>query len=158
MPDARRASREKAFALLFELSFQPGEAIQTLAERAIEGGDPPPVDGFAMRLAETAASRLEELDDTIAKRLKGWKLNRISRVSHALLRLAVCEMLYFDGIPVGASINEAVELAKIYGDDGAPKFINGVLGSIARNKDDLPGGGIPPAPPQGGLQTPLDPL
>jgi len=134
MPDARRASREKAFALLFELSFQPGEAIASLAERACEGDDPPPADSFALRLAETAAEHLEELDDTIAKRLKGWKLSRISRTSHALLRLAVCEMLYFDGVPVGASINEAVELAKLYGDADAPKFINGVLGAIARNE------------------------
>jgi len=134
MPDARRASREKAFALLFELSFQPGETIASLAERACEGDDPPPADSFALRLAETASLHLEELDEIIAKRLKGWKLSRISRTSHALLRLAVCEMFYFDDIPVGASINEAVELAKIYGDDGAPKFINGVLGAISREE------------------------
>ena len=141
MPDARRASREKAFALLFELSFQPGETIASLAARACEGACPPaadsaavPADGLAMRLAETAAEHIEELDDAIEKRLKGWKLGRISRVSHALLRLAVCEMLYFGDIPVGASINEAVELAKIYGDADAPKFINGVLGAIAREE------------------------
>ncbi|MCL1951648.1 MAG: transcription antitermination factor NusB [Oscillospiraceae bacterium] len=134
MPDNRRASREKAFALLFELSFQPGESIAALWARACEGDDPPPADDFALRLAETAAAHLEELDDTIAKRLKGWKLGRISRVSHALLRLAVCEMLYFDDIPVGASINEAVELAKLYGDADAPKFVNGVLGSISRGE------------------------
>jgi len=133
MPDKRRASREKAFALLFELSFQPEESIAALLERAFEGDDnPPPADAFALRLAETAATHLQELDDTIAKRLKGWKLGRISRVSHALLRLAVCEMLCFDNIPVGASINEAVELAKVYGDADAPKFINGLLGTIAR--------------------------
>ena len=132
MPDARRASREKAFALLFELSFQPEESVATLVERACEGDEPPPVDGFALRLAETAAAHLDELDEAIAKRLKGWKLGRISRVSHALLRLAVCEMLWFDDIPVGASINEAVELAKLYGDAEAPKFINGVLGAISR--------------------------
>jgi len=134
MPSNRRASREKAFALLFELSFQPEESIAALAEHACEGDDPPPADALALRLAETAAEHLAELDETIAKRLKGWKLNRISRTSHALLRLAVCEMLYFENIPVGASINEAVELAKIYGDEDAPKFINGVLGSIAREE------------------------
>ena len=132
MPDHRRSSRVNAFALLFELSFQPEESIASLIACAVEGGDPPAVDSFALQLAETAASHLNELDEIIAKRLKGWKLNRISRTSHALLRLAVCEMLYFDAIPVGASINEAVELAKIYGDADAPKFINGVLGTIAR--------------------------
>ena len=134
MPDKRRASREKAFALLFELSFQPGESIAALLERACEGDDPPAVDAFALRLAETAAEHLEELDEAIEKRLKGWRLSRISRTSHALLRLTVCEMLYFDNIPTGASINEAVELAKLYGDADAPKFINGVLGAIAREE------------------------
>ena len=133
MPD-RRQSREKAFALLFELSFHPDETIASLAERACEGDGPPAVDGFAMRLAETASEHLQELDEAITRRLKGWKLGRISRVSHALLRLAVCEMLYFGDIPVGASINEAVELAKLYGDADAPRFINGVLGAVARQE------------------------
>lgn len=128
----RRESREKAFALLFGLSFQPDETIASLVENACEGDESPPVEAFALRLAEVTASHLDELDDIITKHLKGWKLSRISRVSHALLRLAVCEMLWFDEIPVGASINEAVELAKIYGDDSAPKFINGVLGAVAR--------------------------
>jgi len=134
---ARRASRTAALALLFELSFQPGESIAALIENACEDDEAPRVDSFALKLAETASAHLQELDETIEKRLKGWKLGRISRVSHALLRLAVCEMLYFGDIPVGASINEAVELAKIYGDADAPRFINGVLGSIARDKESL---------------------
>ena len=134
MPDKRRASREKAFALLFELSFQPGESPAVLMARTYDEENPPPADSLALRLAETASEHLEELDEAISQRLKGWKLSRISRVSHALLRLAACEILYFDDIPVGASINEAVELAKIYGDDDAPKFINGVLGAIARGE------------------------
>lgn len=136
MPDqsARRDAREKAFALLFELSFQPEETISSLVEYAQEGDEPPVISGFAIELAETAAVHLEQLDNEIAGRLKSWKLNRISKVSLALLRLAVCEIVYFKDIPVGASINEAVELAKIYGDADAPKFINGVLGAIARGE------------------------
>lgn len=135
MPEqtSRRASREKAFALLFELSFQPEETIQSLLANAVPDSEVPPADDFAIELAEAAAQRLPQLDEAIEPRLKGWKLSRISRVSLTLLRLAVCEILYFDNIPVGASINEAVELAKIYGDDEAPKFINGVLGAVARN-------------------------
>ena len=135
----RRAAREQAFALLFELSFHPDASIASLIENArVEGGEDEdtlraiPVEDFALRAAETAASRLEELDERIAKHLRGWKLSRISRVSLALLRLAACELLWFDDIPAGASINEAVELAKLYGDEDAPRFINGVLGSIAR--------------------------
>jgi len=129
----RRDAREQAFALLFELSFHPGECLRDILDTRGAEDDTPAPDAFALALAECAEAHLTELDEEIAKRLKGWKLNRISRASHALLRLAVCEMKYFDGIPMGASINEAVELAKIYADEGAPKFINGVLGAIARD-------------------------
>ena len=140
MPDPvkRRAAREQAFALLFELSFHPGEALKDiLAAHAALDDDTPAPEPFALEVALCAESHLAELDDAIAQRLKGWKLNRISRAAHAILRLAVCEMQYFDDIPVGASINEAVELAKLYADEEAPRFVNGVLGAIARGgKDD----------------------
>ena len=142
MPDQakRRAAREQAFALLFELSFHPEATIEALLECAVapsEADDeehPIKTEPFAIRLANKAAENLEQLDEAISARLKGWKLSRISRVSHALLRLALCEMFFFDEIPVGASINEAVELAKRYGDDDAPRFINGVLGAVARQE------------------------
>ena len=141
MPDIakRRAAREQAFALLFELSFHPEATIKELLECAAEPseageGSPIKTDPLALRLANKAAENLEKLDEAISERLKGWKLNRISRVAHALLRLALCEMFFFDEIPVGASINEAVELAKRYGDDEAPRFINGVLGAVARQE------------------------
>ena len=137
MPDQakRRAAREQAFALLFELSFHPEATIaELLACAAPDEEHPIQTDPFALRLANKAAENLEQLDAAISERLKGWKLNRISRAAHALLRLALCEMLFFDEIPVGASINEAVELAKRYGDDEASRFINGVLGAVARQE------------------------
>ncbi|MDR3314184.1 MAG: transcription antitermination factor NusB [Oscillospiraceae bacterium] len=145
--NTRRTAREQAFALLFELSFHPGASVAELLANAGEAPadlpaaqDPSaaepiralPVEANALRTAETAVAHLEALDELITKHLRGWKLGRISRVSLALLRLAACELLYFDEIPTGASINEAVELAKLYGDEDAPRFINGVLGSIAR--------------------------
>lgn len=147
MPDKtakRRAAREQAFALLFELSFHPGASVAALLENAQESERPEPllVEDFALRAAETAAEHLAELDELIAGHLRGWKLNRISRVSLALLRLAACELLWFDDIPAGASINEAVELAKVYGDEDAPRFVNGVLGSIARAAENPPAGGV----------------
>jgi len=137
MPDQsiRRAAREQAFALLFELSFHADASVESLVACAVDAGDEPIApDPYALRLAGAAAANLAKLDEEITKRLKKWKLGRISRVSHALLRLALCEMLFFDDIPVGASINEAVELAKRYGDEEAPRFINGVLGAVARQE------------------------
>ena len=129
----RRAAREQAFALLFELSFHPGGSLMEILNTRDD--DTPEPDAFAKELALCAEEHLQALDEEIAKRLKGWKLNRISRASLAILRMAACEICHFDDIPVGASINEAVELAKVYAEDEAPKFINGVLGTLARDQE-----------------------
>lgn len=64
---------------------------------------------------------------------KGWKTSRMGQIDLAILRLAVYEMKYDEDIPVGVAINEAVELAKKYGREESPAFINGILGQIARN-------------------------
>ena len=79
------------------------------------------------------------IDVIISGSSKGWKLERLSRVSLAIMRLAVYEMLWDEGIPFSVSINEAVELAKRYDDEKAPKFINGILNDIA-DKKGLKGG------------------
>jgi len=70
------------------------------------------------------------IDKEISENLKKWDIDRIGKVELAILRLAVSEMLYVEDIPMKVSINEAVELAKTYADDNAPKYINGVLASV----------------------------
>ena len=67
---------------------------------------------------------------------KGWKTSRMGHIDLAILRLAVYEMKYDEEVPVGVAINEAVELAKKYGREESPAFINGILGQIARNGND----------------------
>lgn len=76
----------------------------------------------------------DKLDDMISQHLVNWKLDRIANVDRAVLRLSVYEMVYQEDIPVSVSMNEAIELAKLFGDDKAPKFVNGVLSNI---KNDL---------------------
>ena len=71
------------------------------------------------------------IDPQIEEVSVGWKLNRMSRVDLAILRLAVYELLYDEKIPTGVAINEAVELAKTYGGDASPSFVNGILAKIA---------------------------
>jgi N utilization substance protein B len=73
---------------------------------------------------------LPEIDKKIEAYSRGWKLDRIAKAELAILRLAVFEASYDDGIPVGVAVNEAVELAKKYGDDNGPAFVNGILGKI----------------------------
>ena len=79
----------------------------------------------------------EEIDEHISSNLKkGWKISRISRVSYAIMRLAIYEMLYVDDVPTSVSINEAVELAKKYSMPDDSAFVNGVLGSVAKALDE----------------------
>ncbi len=74
----------------------------------------------------------QELDDIIGQYAQGWALNRLARVDLTILRMAVYELRYMPEVPVGATINEAVELSKRYCEDKSSGFINGILGSVAR--------------------------
>jgi N utilization substance protein B len=84
----------------------------------------------------TLRDRLGDIDALIAGASDHWKIGRIAKVDLAILRLAVCEMMYADDIPVAVAINEAVELAGTYGGDKSSEFVNGVLGRIARSDGD----------------------
>ena len=74
----------------------------------------------------------EELDGLIGGYAQGWNLNRLAKVDLTLLRMGLFELLYLPEVPVGAAINEAVELSKRYGEDKSYSFINGILGTAAR--------------------------
>ena len=72
----------------------------------------------------------EKINELINKYAKNWTVNRMPKVDIAILRLAICEILFVKEIPIKVSVNEALEISKVYCDDKAPKFINGILGSI----------------------------
>ena len=74
--------------------------------------------------------RLPQIDEMISAHSKNWKIDRIAKAELAILRLAVYEAKYDESVPVGVAINEAVELAKEYGEDNGAAFVNGVLGQI----------------------------
>lgn len=134
----RRESREQAFALVFENSFH-NEGLEYILENAQEGRELTlEVSGYAKILTETVLYNIIDIDNIISKASKNWKMNRISRVALAILRVSVCEMFKFEDVPDSVSINEAVELAKTYGGDDDPAFINGVLGAIYKMKQEDP--------------------
>ena len=87
---------------------------------------------FLENLTYGVRARQQELDEIVAQYAQGWALNRLAKVDLTILRMAVYEMLYMPEIPVGATVNEAVELAKRFGEEKSPGFINGILGSVAR--------------------------
>ena len=127
----RHESRQEAFCLLFERIFTDA-TLEEVMENAVEGRDAT-LSVYAVELATTADSHQEELDAIIEPKLKKWKLNRISKVSLAALRLAVSELHYEENIPVSVVINEAVELTKRFSGEEDASFVNGVLANIAKD-------------------------
>ncbi len=126
----RRTAREKALQTLFQIDvsdIDPKEAITHALDE--QESDP-----FFEELVFGVLEQKDKLDEMISQHLVNWKLDRIANVDRAILRLSVYEMVYQEDIPVSVSMNEAIELAKLFGDDKAPKFVNGVLSNI---KNDL---------------------
>lgn len=151
----RKESREIALHLAFELSFGAFKTEEIVTERLDEtvreslSGDiavyAGPIPEDQMRyIRDTVAGigdHLAELDAAIEQYAKNWSVHRLSHMTASILRLALYEMRYVEDVPDGAAINEAVELAKKYESDKAAAFINGVLGSAARDTepaDDAP--------------------
>ncbi|MFJ5964923.1 transcription antitermination factor NusB [Bacillus sp. NPDC093026] len=126
----RRTAREKALQTLFQIdvsNIDPKEAITHALDE--QESDP-----FFEELVFGVLEYKDKLDEMISKHLVNWKFDRIANVDRAILRLSVYEMVYQKDIPDSVSMNEAIELAKLFGDDKAPKFVNGVLSNI---KNDL---------------------
>lgn len=128
----RSEAREQAFMLIFERSFKD-ESIDEIIEEA-QTGRSLEIDDYAYTLARDVCGHLPWLDETISNYSKKWKLNRMSRVALSILRLSLWEIDNVDSVPVGASINEAVELAKKYGNSDDFSFVNGLLGAYVRGK------------------------
>lgn len=127
----RREMREYLFCLIFQNEFYPAEEFAEqrdnyLQEKSLEDGERKEI----LDKLEALTGYLPEIDKKISSHSKGWKLDRIAKAELALLRLAVYEALYDDSVPVGVAVNEAVELAKQYGEDNASAFVNGILGKI----------------------------
>ncbi|TRM12671.1 transcription antitermination factor NusB [Lentibacillus cibarius] len=122
----RHAAREKAFQVLFQLDMndkQPEQAMNDYLE-SLE------IDPFLKDLVEGVAENKQALDATISDHLENWTISRIASVERTVLRIAVYEINQKEDVPVNVSINEAVEIANLYGDEKSGKFVNGVLSKI----------------------------
>ncbi len=127
----RKEAREQAFILLFEHSFS-GDNAQELISVAEEAGLYTE-DNYCDEVLSRAIENTAQLDTVISEFAKGWKIERLSKVSLSALRLALTEIIYFDEIPSSVSVNEAVELIKKYASDQDASFANGILGSYLRS-------------------------
>ncbi len=126
----RRQAREEAFILIFEKQFNLLDVSEIL-EIAKEVRDLEP-DDYIKTVFSGVYDNLDTIDAIISENAIGWKINRISKVSLCILRLAIYEMKYVDDIPNSVSINEAVELAKKYATKEDASFINGILSTVEK--------------------------
>jgi N utilization substance protein B len=131
----RRHGREAAMQALFELDQTNHPLDVVLADRLQEApGEhplPPRYERFARRLASGVWQHRDDLDARIAAAAPQWPPEQLPAVERAILRLAIFELCFDNETPPRAAINEAVDLAKVYGGESSGRFVNGVLGSIA---------------------------
>ena len=125
----RRKAREYAFILLFEYKFQP-EEINTILEDFFSEYKTGEQEEYIRSVVEGVINNLDEIDELIASYSKKWSVDRISVVCMALMRLAVYEMRFIEDIPLNVSVNEAVNLTKLYDGEESVSFVNGILGNI----------------------------
>ncbi len=143
MPDfifmrKRTKARELVLQLLYQADLTHANATDLLREffamEAHEGEDPD-IKAFASELVTSICEHLDEIDRQISESATNWQLDRMATVDRNILRLAGFELLFRDDIPPKVAINEAVELAKKYGDLESGKFVNGILDKINKTKN-----------------------
>ena len=115
--------------LLFERDFKRDETDEEIFALSCEAREIE-IDDYIRSTYFGVCGNTDALDNEINKNAKGWKVERLSKISRSILRLCIYEMLYVDDIPCLVSINEAIELAKLYEDEKARPFINGVLNAV----------------------------
>jgi transcription antitermination protein NusB len=126
-PDERSVARERALHLLYEADVKGVRGDDVLSGQVLE------VDGLARLIVEGVAANASSIDEQIASHLVGWTLERMPIIDKLVLRIATFELIGRPETPTAVILNEAVELAKRFSTDESPRFVNGVLGALARD-------------------------
>lgn len=128
--EERIIARKNALQLLYQ-----GELLDKSPRSLVDDRQLVPetqgLDDYALMLLDLVDEHKSDIDDRIVSASENWTMDRMPIVDRSLLRLAACEMCYVNDVPVSVSINEAVNLAKEFGGDNSPRFVNGILGRIA---------------------------
>lgn len=129
----RRECREHLMVLLYQGEFYKPEELEEQVSNYLENIENPRKKDIAYirEKYERVLECIEQIDSIIENVSDGWKIKRMAKVDLAIMRLAVYEIKYDEDIPVSVAINEAVEIAKKYGQDESPSFVNGVLAKVA---------------------------
>ena len=126
----RREDRQQALQFVYERMFRD-DTFEDVCTDALDARDEA-VSDYAKEVIQGIESHLQEIDELIEANLKGWKLNRISKIALAAMRISVYEMKYIKSVPVSVSINEAVKMTKEFASDKDGSFVNGVLGAVTK--------------------------
>ena len=129
----RSEARDAAFTQVFQMDLHE-ESMDVIMDELLKAR-PECEDnlGYIQSVIDGVKEHREEIDAIITANLKkGWSLPRISKTAHTVLKIAIFEMKYLDDVPPRVAVNEAVELAKRYGDESDPTFVNGLLASVIK--------------------------
>jgi len=131
MAVTRRKARTLALQALYEID-SVGREAETVIERSLASAEMTGENsGFMRELVNGTLQHREEIDKQIKELAPAWPLEQLAMVDRNILRLAIFEIIYDNKVPVNAAVNEAVELAKLFGSESSAKFINGVLGAVS---------------------------
>jgi len=131
---ARRKARERALQILYGLDFTKYDWRDVLDPYWASHASRPAVKEYAEKLVAGVWERREALDAELQQALEHWRTDRIGAVERNVLRVALYEMRYCDDVPPPVAINEAIEVAKLYGSEDAPRFVNGVLDRLRKRQ------------------------
>ena len=134
----RRQARVIALQTLYEYDVTHHDVVGVLARHAENRRLDTRVTAYASELVHGVLEHIDQLDGTIQEAAHEWPLDQMARIDKSILRVAIYEILFNNSVPAKAAINEAVELAKIFGSDASSRFINGVLGTILSRFQGLP--------------------
>ena len=129
----RHTGRELALKALYQSDIR-GEVSNEDLALFFESFAKEPADAFALRLVDGVWRERDLLDKTVADALENWSIGRLSLIDHNILRIAVYELLLITDIPTRVTIDEAIELAKAYGDQESGRFVNGVLDRLHKER------------------------
>lgn len=135
-PGARRRARGYALQVLYSMDATDDTGVDAALSRFWDAFEQQEQDSsaveFAEKLVRSTVAQLHEVDELVQKVSKNWRLERMSRVDRNILRIATWELLAAPEVPVRVVINEAVELAKRFGAEESPAFVNGILDRVAQ--------------------------
>lgn len=133
---SRKEARENAFKCVYQFEFDKDKNVNDILDMCLaENQSNEAEEEYIKEVVLGVKQNSEKIDEEILKNLKNWSISRIAKVDLAILRIAIYEMCYMsDSIPFKVSINEAVELAKTYGNQNSKSFVNGLLAKVILDK------------------------